>query len=370
MSRTIDLRQQSFSRRSLLRASLSGVGALAAAQALPAWAQSPDPDWLTTIHPDLRDDLARLIKQFGSFPKLGPETLAASRDGMARWTMPNRPDVPVEKRMIKGPPGAPDVAIFLVNAMREASRPAILHTHGGGFVSGTAELSVRPMQDLAAELGCAIVTVDYRLAPETRWQGSLEDNYAALKWLHVNAATLGINPARIALLGESAGGGHAALLALTARDRGEVPLAFQCLIYPMLDDRTGSSRSVPKHIAPFGWSASDNRFGWQSFLGMAPGGRGVPAAAVPGRAVSLSGLPPAFIGVGSLDLFVDEDIEYARRLNAAGVAAELIVVPGATHGFDMMVPNAPVVQRFTAAKIDALRRGLGLPHADKTRKET
>ncbi|MEO7248011.1 MAG: alpha/beta hydrolase, partial [Novosphingobium sp.] len=253
------------------------------------------------------------------------------------------------------------------NAKPGTARPAILHTHGGGFFMGSAEASIAEFQRLARDLDCVAVTVQYRLAPETIWAGSLEDNYTALKWLNTNAATLGVDPARIAVMGESAGGGHAALLAITARDRGEVPLCFQCLTYPMLDDRTGSSRPVPPHVGRIIWTAVDNRFGWESFLGQKPGGRHAPKGAVPARVENLAGLPPAWIGVGSIDLFFDEDVEYARRLNNAGVPAELIVVPGAFHGFDgigaMLGTIVPIAERFHAARLVALRAGLGLAQA-------
>lgn len=358
------MQDNKISRRTLLKTAAIAGAVLPLGRAAAAIAQ-PEPDgWLAAIHPDLREPIARMSREFGAFPPLNRETLAQSRESMKRWSQPDRPDIPVTRQSVPGGKGQPDVDIYVINAKTDGARPAILHTHGGGFVSGSARLSVKPMQDLAAELDCVVVTVEYRLAPEATWRGSVEDNYAALKWLHANASSLGVDGTRIALLGESAGGGHAALLAIVARDRGEVPVAFQCLIYPMLDDRTGSSRAAAPHLAPTGWKASENRFGWESFLGMAPGGANVPLAAVPARTKSLAGLPPAFIGVGSLDLFVEEDIDYARRLNGAGVPAELIVVPGAVHGFDMMVPDAPVVRRFNAAKIDALRRGLGLarPH--------
>ena len=161
-------------------------------------------------------------------------------------------------------------------------------------------------------------------------------------------------------MGESAGGGHAALLAITARDRGEVPVCFQCLIYPMLDDRTGSSRRMPWQVGNIVWTAEKNRFGWESFLGVKPGGRTVPGG-VPARVANLAGLPPAWIGVGSIDLFADEDVDYAQRLNRAGVPTELIVVPGAFHGFDSPFFPAKITKWFNAAKLDALRRGLGLP---------
>ncbi len=124
----------------------------------------------------------------------------------------------------------------------------------------------------------------------------------------------------------------------------------------MLDDRTGSTRVVPPHIGGLVWTAESNRFGWHSFLGVEPGGTNVPAAAVPARATKVAGLPPTFIGVGSIDLLIDEDIEYARRLINAGVATELLIVPGAFHGFDTFARDTKVAKRFTAAKVDALRK--------------
>ena len=249
--------------------------------------------------------------------------------------------------------------VRVVNARRDAARPALLHLHGGGFLAGSSAFTLHDLQETCAALDCAAVSVDYRLAPETRWNGTLEDAYAALRWLYDHADELGAHPARIAVVGESAGGGLAALLAITARDRGEVPVAFQCLTYPMLDDRT-VGRSFAPQIGRVVWTPQGNRFAWASFLGMAPGGDGVPAMAVPARTANLAGLPPGFIGVGGLDLFFNEDADYANRLNAAGVVAELHAVPGAFHGFDAIVPAAPVSRAFVAARIDALRRGLPL----------
>ena len=131
----------------------------------------------------------------------------------------------------------------------------------------------------------------------------------------------------------------------------------------MLDDRTGTSRKVPAHVGAIGWTAAQNRFGWESFLGMKPGGLKAPKGAVPARVANLSGLPPAFIGVGTIDLFVDEDVDYAQRLNAAGVPVELIVVQGGPHGFDMIAKliKAPLGEWFETAKLNALRRGWGMP---------
>ncbi len=222
----------------------------------------------------------------------------------------------------------------------------------------SASLAMTFLQTAAQTCNCVVVSVDYRLAPETHFPGSLEDNYAALRWLYTNADALGVDRKRIATGGESAGGGHAAALAIAARDRKEIPIAFQLLIYPMLDDRTGSTRPVPPNIGNFIWTAESNVFGWTSLLGVPAGSPNIPAGSAPARVANLAGLPPACIIVGAIDLFVDEDIEYARRLIAAGVPAELHVIPGAYHGFDLLAPNARASARFKDYWTGALRRAL------------
>jgi acetyl esterase/lipase len=166
---------------------------------------------------------------------------------------------------------------------------------------------------------------------------------------------LGLDSNCIAVAGESAGGGHAALLAIAARDRGEVPIIFQSLVYPMLDDRTGSSRDVPFPVGALLWTPAYNRFGWRSFLGQNPGTTTVPSSAVPSRAANYTGLAPAWIGVGSIDLFVAENIEYARCLINAGVSTELLVVPGAFHGFDLFAANSSPATRFRQSRLSALK---------------
>ena len=273
----------------------------------------------------------------------------------------NPPPLPpgVTRQTVPGLPGQPPVDIFLVNATPGATpRGASLYIHGGGCVGGDARDNLRTLSALAARLGCAIVSVQYRLAPDTPFPGALNDNYAALKWLHDNAGKLGVDPARLVVMGESAGGGHAAMLAIAARDRGEVPIAEQVLIYPMLDDRTGSVRPVAPRIGTLIWHAADNRKGWSALLGRPAGSARVPAGAVPARAADLHGLPPTFIGVGSIDLFAAEDTEFARRLIEAQVPTELLVVPGAFHGFQLIVPQASVSRQFNAAIEGALARGL------------
>lgn len=343
---------------------IAGGVALAGLAVAPVRAAEPVASALPPhlVHPELRTILPQIEQFAKAMPPLNRANLATLRKPNPMFSRPPLDTVPHMMRMIAVGKGHPDVAIHIVNAKPGASRPAILHTHGGGYVLGSAESSVRGLQELCAKLDCVAVSVDYRLAPETSFAGSVEDNYAGLKWLHAHAAELGVDPSNIAVMGESAGGGHAALLALTVRDRGEVPLAFQCLIYPMLDDRTGTSRAVPPHVGTLVWTPERNRFGWESFLGTVPGRANAPRGAVPARVANLKGLPPAFIGVGTLDLFIDEDVDYAQRLNAAGVPAELIVVPGAFHGFDGigMMARLPIAAWFEQTKLNALRRGFGM----------
>jgi acetyl esterase/lipase len=232
--------------------------------------------------------------------------------------------------------------------------------HGGGFIVGSAAEYVPWLQAEAAALDCIVVSVEYRLAPEARFPGALEDNYAALRWVHGRCEELGIDPTRIALQGESAGGGHAAMLAVAARDRGEVPVLFQCLTYPMLDDRTGSSASVAPHIGTFCWTAKYNRMGWSALLGVPAGSERVPRGAVPARTEDLGGLPPTFLWVGSIDLFVEENLTYASRLAKAGVPVELHLAPGVYHGFDGAAPGAPTTRGYRRALLDALAKAFGV----------
>ena len=218
----------------------------------------------------------------------------------ARPPMPIPPGlegVAMEARMIPGAPGDPDVKLvcFTPPAMPDGPRPAVLHIHGGGYVIGDAETFSGMCRVVAMQHQCPVFSVDYRLAPETVWPGSLHDCFAALCWLHDNAAALGIDPARIAVMGESAGGGHAAALALHARNMGRPPIRFLMLDAPMLDDRTGTTADPHPHTGHFVWTPEKNRFGWGALLGTEPGGPDVPAAAVPARAEDLSGLPPHFI---------------------------------------------------------------------------
>lgn len=329
---------------------------------MPPHMSKAGPDARGKADPDLRHvdrELRAAALQMLSQPS-APLTKATLAQVRASWVPPpllSSPEVTIVTA--PGRRGDPGVPVELIGAGRtDRARPAILHIHGGGFISGRARNMTAFCQQLSAEFDCVVVNVDYRLSPETPYPGPVEDNYAALAWLHREAGRLGVDPGRIVLMGESAGGGHAAILAIVARDRGEIPIRHQVLLYPMLDDRTGSTCAPPPHVGTIGWDAAANRFGWDSFLGGAAGATRVPSGAVPARVADLSRLPPAFIGVGDIDLFVEENFDYARRLTMAGVATELVVVPGAFHAFDFVTPEARVSRDFTRAWKAALKAAI------------
>src|SRR6186713_948918 len=266
------------------------------------------------------------------------------------------PPFPVSEAWAPSASG-PDVRLVIMNPPSSATgRGAVLHLHGGGMVVGTADRAVADKPQLALEHDCVVVSVDYRLAPETRFPGPQEDNYAALLWLADNAASLGVDPARIVVMGESAGGGLAASLALMTRDRGGPKLAGQVLIYPMLDWRTGSAACpyANRHTGEWVWTREKNRFGWDALRGDYQPVDERKAWFSPALADDLAGVAPAYLSTGALDLFLDEDLAYARRLIDCGVPTELHVYPGAIHAFEM-VPETTLAEQ---AAMD-LRRGLG-----------
>jgi len=325
-----------------------------AATAQPA--SSVDP--MRFVNPELRDALTQFNNAVpaGALDHLTVDMLPMARAGAERHAQPPLPEPAPEERLIPTIAGSPDVRIYLIGLKPGPTRPAILYMHGGGFILGSAKGSLINAQRLALRHNCLVVSVDYRLAPETPFPGSLEDNYAALKWLYHHAHELGVDRTRIAVMGESSGGGHAAMLAIAARDRGEIPIKQQILVYPMLDDRTGTRPDQPPWKGQFVWTAGINRLSWSSLLGVPAGSVSVPEGAVPAREGNLKGLPATFIAVGSIDLFADEDVEYAKRLMDQGIATELYVAPGAFHGFDGMAPNAEIAVHFTAAIDHAIER--------------
>jgi len=293
----------------------------------------------TDFHPDLRRAARYLPREM-----ITPVTLPFIRAGIRLlW---RRQPKDIEVLTLTSGVG---VRLFRPTAVTGPG-PALLWIHGGGYVIGDAAQDDVLCRRFARELGVTVASVDYRLAPEHPYPAPLEDCYVALKWL---TQLPSVDPARVAIGGASAGGGLAAALALLTRDRGEIDLVAQLLVYPMLDDRTvGKDFDNPGHRL---WNQSSNRFGWTSYLKDAD-----PDVAVPARRQDLSGLPPAWIGVGTLDLFHDEDLAYAERLKAAGVPCDVEIVDGAFHGFDGIVPKAEVSQSFFRSQCAMLR---GLLHS-------
>ncbi len=247
---------------------------------------------------------------------------------------------------------APGVGVRL-HRSRCAGEPAavLVWMHGGGYTMGSARQEDVFCRRLSHLLGITVAAVDYRLAPEHPYPAPLEDCYTALSWVSRQEWA---DSSRLAVGGVSAGGGLAASLAQLAHDRGEIRLALQMLAHPMLDDRTGA---VPTPGHRIMWSDSDNQIAWRWYLGDAD-----PAVAVPARRTDLTGLPPAWIGVGTLDMFYDECLEYAARLRAAGVPCHQKIAVGAFHTFDVLIPNAPISLEFFASQCRYLRAAFG--HAD------
>jgi acetyl esterase/lipase len=281
------------------------------------------------------------------------ETLARARIGVLQGFPPLSGGVQRQQYQV---PGDHDLVVHVHRPVDLAgAAPCLYFMHGGGYVLGAAAMDDARFDAWCPLFGCVGVSVDYRLSPETPYPGPLEDCYAGLRWVFENHGELGIDPARIGIGGSSAGAGLAAALALLARDRGEHRPAFQLLDAPMLDDRqqTPSSRSDGLVI----WSRESNAFGWRAYLGEIHGSERVPPHAAPARAADLSGLPPAYVCVGTADGFRDEDVAYALRLNQAGVPTDLHVHAGVPHGV-MRFPDLPAARRYRAGIEDWLGRAL------------
>lgn len=320
---------------------------------------------LTSIHPEL-------VKTAQSLPALrySSKTLPGLRLLFAAvfFLRKTRPGVRVETHGIQTGEPPSRVQLRLYKPRGAAGPvPVLVWFHGGGHVVGNLNMSDAQLLKYVQDLGIAVVSVGYRLAPEHPFPADLDDAYAALTWIHGRAASLGFDPNRIAVGGESAGGGIAAALTHRSYDRGGVQPVFQLLIYPMLDDRTGSKPGEPEKDYLV-WTPASNRFAWEAYLQQPPGSPTVPAGSVPARRADLRGLPPAWIGVGTNDLFHEETVAYAKRLQACGVGCELVVVPGAFHGFDAASPQAPVSREFYRAQVEELRKHLlAQPRRDTVR---
>jgi acetyl esterase/lipase len=275
-------------------------------------------------------------------PELAPAIAAIPRvvltdETLASMRAMGPPPVPLSDAVVRSDHEVPGDEPVPVRVHRprdvEGTLPCIVSIHGGGLVLGSHTALDALFDRWCPALGAVGVAVGYRLAPDARYPAALDDCYAALAWTHDHASELGVDPARIGLHGISAGAGLAAAVALLSRDRGEPGIAFQLLDMPMLDDRqvTPSSREDGLPI----WTRESNAFGWRAYLGDRHGSDDVPYTAAAARATDLSGLPPAFVSVGSVDGFRDEAVDYATRLNQAGVPCELHVYAGAPHGYHL-----------------------------------
>lgn len=274
---------------------------------------------------------------------------AMSRDLNARLALPE--DVEVESAQAAAADGTPiDVRIYRRDGDRSGG--LVLYLHGGGHFCCDIEASDPGCRWYASNSAATLVSVDYRFAPEHPYPAAIEDAYAALRWTAEHAGELGGDPERLAVMGDSAGGGMAAGVALMARDRGGPALVRQILIYPMLDDRTtGPDPAIEPFLA---WNYDDNVTGWGCLLGDRAGTPDVPIYAAPARAENLAGVASAYIEVGQLDAFRDEDVAYAGRLSAAAVEVELIVRPGVPHDFEVLAPDADVTRRAAADRARVL----------------
>ena len=307
---------------------------------------------------ELLDPELREMAKGPFLPELTDETISGIREVMAdqapELNDPSSKGV-YRKEIFVSSDGQPDVRCLLYGKLNDQEGASgYLHIHGGGYLFGSPEGSDPMNLYLASMLNIVILSVDYRLAPENPIPAPLDDCYAALGWFHENAAELGVDPERVGVGGESAGGGLAAALAIKARDEGEYGLCWQQLTYPMLDDRTGSSQHYGDPlVGEFVWTRELNQYGWTSYLGDAK--RRAPQ--VPGRLEEFRGLPPAWMFTASLDLFRDENILYAQNLMRSGVACDLVVYPGACHAFQR-IESAAISKRYREEFVSSLKRGL------------
>jgi acetyl esterase/lipase len=291
---------------------------------------------------------------------LTPETIPELREVFSEATRraPVAPEdaVAIRDHRVPGPPGAPPVLLREYRPRGGAThKPALYWMHGGGMVLGHVDQDDLMCCSYASQLDCAVWSVDYRLAPEHPFPAPVSDCYAGLMWLAAHASQLGVDADRLIVAGASAGGGLAAALSLLARDVQEPKIAFQCLIYPMLDDRNQTPSSREFSGIPT-WSREANLVAWDALLGARRGGPEVSPYAAPARAADLSRLPPALVQVGELEVFRDEVVDYAARLLKAGVSVELHVYAGAFHGAENAAPQSEVGRHMISDRMSALRR--------------
>jgi acetyl esterase/lipase len=301
--------------------------------------------------PEVASVLDALEELAGPMPDVPPGDWARLRQvtndslaWMAKQAGRSSPDVRFTELETTAADGA---ALALRWYERRGSAPgsAVVYAHGGGMVAGSLDLCHPVVADYVLVTGVPFLAAEYRLAPEVDGTRPAEDVFAALGWLLEHARELGVDPARVAVMGDSAGGGLAAAASILAREAG-IALAHQILVYPMLDDRPVAGDGRPeRHVT---WTRQWNDTAWTTLLGEARGGPDVPAVAAPARLEDFGGLPPAYVEVGGLDIFLDEDITFARGLARAGVAVELHVHPSAPHSFERFAPESALARRVGA----------------------
>jgi acetyl esterase/lipase len=309
------------------------------------------------IDPDARKPLDLLLEAMPGGLNAIPDIVQrreATTALLAAMEVPPNPNVVAEDRTVPGPDGAPDIWVRVYRPVNASGiLPGIYFIHGGGMILGNVDGEDAVASMICEQVRSVVVSVEYRLAPECPYPAPVEDCYAGLVWMARNAEELGFDPDRLAIYGGSAGGGLTIAMSLLARDQGFPAVRFQMPIYPMIDDRneTGSSHEITDIGV---WDRAGNIEAWNWYLG----GREPDQYAAPARAADLSGLPPTFIDVGTVDLFRDEDIAFATRLMQAGVPTELRVNPGAYHGAEVFAAGSPMSERIWAGRLDALRRAL------------
>ncbi|MGY1495939.1 alpha/beta hydrolase [Streptomyces sp. QTS52] len=320
---------------------------------------------MTLTPPPFDPELAAVLEMIKDTlpPGLTMDEIEATRNGpgiemLADMDLTLDGAFEVEDRVVPGPENAPDISLLIcrpVAPSADGPLPVIYHVHGGGMVLGNNRVGVDGPLRWGKELGAVVVSVEYRLAPEHPYPAPVDDVYAGLLWTAEHAGEIGADPERIVIAGASAGGGLTAALALLLRDRKGPRPVGQLLMCPMLDDRNDTPST--HQMAGLGvWDRTANDTGWTALLGERRGGPDVSPYAAPARATDLSGLPPAFLDVGSAETFRDEVVAYATGLWQAGGVAELHVWPGGFHGFDGFAPQAALSQACQSAQLEWLRR--------------
>jgi acetyl esterase/lipase len=309
------------------------------------------------IDPDARVPLDGLLEALpGGFNAIADivQRRAAAEAMLSGIEVPDNPNVTREDRTVPGPEGDPDITVRIYRPQNVSGElPGIYFIHGGGMILGNVAGEDPVATMICDQVGAIVVSVEYRLSPENPHPAPVEDCYAGLVWMAKNAADLGFDPQRLAVYGGSAGGGLCIATALLARDRGGPALKFIMPIYPMIDDTNESPSS--HEIVDIGiWDRAGNIEAWAWYLG----GKEADQYAAPTRAQDLSGLPPAFIDVGTVDMFRDEDIAFAQRLMAAGVPTELHIHPGSYHAAETFAADSAMAKRIWGLRLDALKRAL------------